>query len=357
MASHEFPAPIGGIPQPNVDFAPSILFAILYTFLVPLMAYRMFHRRSRTILILGPLCFAIERIIIFSLRALMSRRDSARYSKGLLTYMQVSLAVGFLSRGNDMVNLLRCLLVNPTFSADMYFQSPASTTILKDGQTFDPPSPDMPDHPKARFWERKFCDLLGLVFIVPLVLGVIANSNYSQVMDKADHAQRTKKFRVISVAIGLVFFIVLFLATLWAKWKQPRTTTRGTIFLSTLCLPMFVICIYRLSVMGETLTAIDGPNPLNTGSAKALFYIFHVLPEFLFSIVTFAINVRTTVGTGAWGDWRSDDETEKEKEEREKEERKKAAKKAAKESKQAEQQGLMAAAGHTAEGPDDRSQA
>ena len=54
------PAPIGGTSLPS-DFAPSVLFAVLYGLLVPLMAYRMFDRRSRFGLLFGTIIFSIER--------------------------------------------------------------------------------------------------------------------------------------------------------------------------------------------------------------------------------------------------------------------------------------------------------
>ncbi|PPQ99763.1 hypothetical protein CVT24_009666 [Panaeolus cyanescens] len=329
MAGHPFPAPIGGTPLPDVDFAPSILFAILYALLIPLMVYRAFHRRSRTILLLGTIAFAVERIVIFALRAVQSRRESSRLSGGLATYMQVSFAVGFVSRGSDLVNLLICLLVNPTYGPETYGQSPAAQTKMDGDTTFGVPSPDTPDQPKFRFWSRRFCDIMGLVFLVPLVLGVIANSQYKGAIEKADQAKKTQDLREISVVVGLVFFLVVLFATLWCKWKQPRASKRGTIILSASCLLMIVISIYRLGVMGETVTSLDGPSNLNTTSAKALFYVFHVLPEYLFSLLTFAVNIRKIFGTGPWGDWRGNDETDKEKAKREEKERAKAAKRAA----------------------------
>ena len=55
-----FPAPIGGTSLPS-DFAPSILFVVLYGLLVPLIMYRILDRRSRTILLIGSIIFSIER--------------------------------------------------------------------------------------------------------------------------------------------------------------------------------------------------------------------------------------------------------------------------------------------------------
>ena len=73
-----------------------------------------------------------------------------------------------------------------------------------------------------------------------------------------------------------------------------------------------MIGIYRLSVMWLKVTSLSDPSPLNTPSSKALFYIFHVLPEWLASAILFGYNIRKTFGTGLCGDWRLWDETEKE---------------------------------------------
>ena len=55
-----FPTPVGGTPLP-VDFAPSVLFAVLYGILAPFAIFRFLQRRSRTTLLIGTLAFAIER--------------------------------------------------------------------------------------------------------------------------------------------------------------------------------------------------------------------------------------------------------------------------------------------------------
>jgi hypothetical protein len=55
-----YPAPVGGLALPS-DLAPSIVFAVLYALLLPLVVYRVFDRRSRTTLLLGTIIFSIER--------------------------------------------------------------------------------------------------------------------------------------------------------------------------------------------------------------------------------------------------------------------------------------------------------
>ena len=73
-----------------------------------------------------------------------------------------------------------------------------------------------------------------------------------------------------------------------------------------------MIGTYRLSVMWIKTTSLTASSPLNTPGSKALFYIFHVLPEWLASAILFGDNIRKTFGTGLIGDWRLWDETEKE---------------------------------------------
>ena len=87
-----------------------------------------------------------------------------------------------------------------------------------------------------------------------------------------------------------------------------------------------MVGIYRLSVMRFETTLLSAPSPLNTPSSKAAFYIFHVLPEWLASLIIFGSNIRKTFGTGFFGDKRLWDETETERTERLKKEAKREAK-------------------------------
>ena len=57
---YTFPAPIGGVPL-DLDFGPSLLFLVLYTFLLFLACYRMAMPSSRTFCIPGAYIFIIER--------------------------------------------------------------------------------------------------------------------------------------------------------------------------------------------------------------------------------------------------------------------------------------------------------
>jgi hypothetical protein len=54
------------------------------------------------------------------------------------------------------------------------------------------------------------------------------------------------------------------------------------------------------------------PGSLNSRADKAIFYIFHVLPEWISMALLFVFNSRREFSTGMAGDWRSHDETPKE---------------------------------------------
>ena len=73
-----------------------------------------------------------------------------------------------------------------------------------------------------------------------------------------------------------------------------------------------------------------GPHSLNSAGAKACFYVFHILPEWLGSLILFSTNLRQVFGTGPFGDWRKVDETEEGRKKRLEKEKKAAEQKKAK---------------------------
>jgi len=128
------------------------------------------------------------------LRAIQAHNESKRYSKGLATYMQISFGMGFIGVANDFVNMIRCLLVNATYGPERYPECPAAWSK---GGLLTPPAEGTHDLPKARFWARRFTDLLGPAFLAAIVPGIIANSHYSKVFDDQIHADKTAKNRFV----------------------------------------------------------------------------------------------------------------------------------------------------------------
>jgi len=141
---------------------------------------------------------------------------------------------------------------------------------------------------------------------------------------------------------------VLSIAVLFGKYKLERMSKRGVAIFGILAsfivsgiyfflrvhaleltnILQCIIAIYRLSVMPTRVTSLT-ESKLNRPGEKAAFYIFHVLPEWLATVVLFVDNVRMTFGTGLAGDWRQKDETGREKEKRIASEEKRKTKKVA----------------------------
>jgi hypothetical protein len=108
--------------------------------------------------------------------------------------MQISFGLGFIGIANDLVNIIRCLLVNATYGPERYPESSAAWTK---GGLLTPPPEGTPDLPKARFWARRFTDVLGLAFLAATVPGIIANSQYGKVFDDQKQADKTAKNRFV----------------------------------------------------------------------------------------------------------------------------------------------------------------
>ncbi|KAF8152739.1 hypothetical protein BJ912DRAFT_1015368 [Pholiota molesta] len=267
------------------------------------MVYRMFSRRSRSILLIGTVAFSVERVVIFALRAVQSRNESRRLSPGLATYMQISFGMGFIGIASDIVNLVRCLLVNPTYGPDTYGQSSAAASK---GCFMEPPSKDTPDHPSLRQWVRRGSGITALLFLGAIIPGIIANSNYSQTFNNQQQADSSAILRYVSTAIALALTVVLLIATLLGKIYLPRICNHGVLITCAMTVLISTIAIYRLAIMWQ-----------RTISLAAGFYIFHVLPEWLVTLILFGDNARKTYGTGLFGDWRIRDESDEQRQKRE----------------------------------------
>ncbi|KAG8925242.1 hypothetical protein FRC02_009812 [Tulasnella sp. 418] len=175
------PAFVGGIPT-KADFAPSILFCVLYGLLIIPILYRFFNQKSRVYLFLlfGTIPFAIERIVVYGIRASQSHTPtSANWldqggSRGKLVYQQISFSLGFFGFATDAVPMLRCLLVNTTLEDE------------ERGST---------DKPRPRFWYRRFAEVFGLVYLAASIPGIIAGGRYSKAIRDQSAADRAFQLR------------------------------------------------------------------------------------------------------------------------------------------------------------------
>ncbi|KAG8739498.1 hypothetical protein FRC10_005561 [Ceratobasidium sp. 414] len=222
----------------------------------------------------------MERIAWCIVRAVQGAHPDLRNSAGMMDYVQVTAGLGFVPVLSEATKLLRCLLVN--------------TTLPEKGAS--------QDRPGARRGYRIFCTILEFAFIAPSIPGGIAGAKYNLARtDQALADRNVGLFSGVALGLGMVAILVCVAAALWI----PEVDRKRCLELAGLNLLIVIIPIYRLCVLHiRTGNILD---PLSS-SARAVFYIFHVLPEWLCISVLLGTNVRARFNTGKWGDYEMDDE-------------------------------------------------
>ena len=130
-----------------------------------------------------------------------------------MTYQQISFGLGYIGIANDMINIVRCMLVNTTFSRDMYYQSPPSKDApLVEGDETEvqvevfpfnrqrerfscqPREGDL-DYPKRRSTFRSLTGLGGLLFLAATVPGIIAHQHFGNLLTNTSRANSIYRLR------------------------------------------------------------------------------------------------------------------------------------------------------------------
>ncbi|KAG1735109.1 uncharacterized protein EDB91DRAFT_1056420 [Suillus paluster] len=312
-----FPSPVGGVPMTS-DFGPSMFFSLLYFSLIPIFVARLSNKHSRAVVSINAMITVIERVIIFSLRAWQSRNPAERISPSLTTYMQVSIALPYISIAHDVVVLLRCMYVNSTKGPADFTDSQDSPIAPSMSSSMHPLSPfhsaslhlsdDILDDPKKRFFYRWFTDVLNLAFLVAIIPGIIGNVHYRGGMDSTSTANEVMITRYISSSIAL--FLILFVGVLvFRARKLPKVEPIQAVLLLVILACNASSAIFRLMFMYHRTTSLTSlaPGSGNTSLEKATFYIFHMLSDWLAVALLLVPNIRAIYKTGMWGDLRTID--------------------------------------------------
>ncbi|KAJ8518599.1 hypothetical protein ONZ45_g4350 [Pleurotus djamor] len=277
--------------------------------------------------------------------------ESWRESTGVLRYVEITFMLGFVSISQDLSKLVRCVLVNATYGTKTLEQAPvyagAKRASRGSQQKLEEVLMNQPilqvvaaqsnnsiaDHPQARFWVRRCTDISNLAYLAAIVPGIIVGTKYTDAVENEDDMGNLIALRYASTGVTLLLNLFHIGGLLWATKTLARIHRQAVrLLLSTYAL-MIIVSVYRLSVLSKTTDSLTslGPGSLNSGGAKAVFYIFHILPEWSAILLLFGYNTRELCGTGPWGDWRGNDETEKERVKREKKEALQAERRAEKE--------------------------
>jgi len=298
MASSEsvqFPSPIGGVAFPS-DLAPSVVFVLLYSFLLLLLPYRIRDPKSRNMLMMGAALFATERIVLFSLRAVQSHDSTKRVSKILTTYMQITFGMGFIGVAQNILHSLVKSALGTTHLSEQTDSDSSKQLARRSLSQTPPPSSEAKvleaaDHkgggPPLPFWRRYSWEIMKFPFVAAIVPGVISNSRYESAMSNQDVAETVMRLRYVSSAIALILIISIACGVLWVsagtRHRPESRKLKAILLLMSISGLLTSPAIYRLAVMynkTSSLTSIS-PSSLNTPGTKATFYIFHMVPEWI----------------------------------------------------------------------------
>ncbi|KAG8679972.1 hypothetical protein FRC11_003085 [Ceratobasidium sp. 423] len=270
--------PVGGIPVSD-DLAPSIVFAVLYALLLPNIIYNFFIRKPRAwnVIQISTVIFAVERIAWCIIRAVQAAHPEKRTSGGLMNYVQVTVALGFVGISSEAIKLLRCTLVN--------------TTLPENGAS--------KDRRAARQYYRYFCFFFELAFLGATIPGIIAGGQYSSARFDQTKADKNMNLLKASSSVALALQATTVLISLVAAFKVKEVNRARCFELAGLTVLIMSAPIYRLCVLG--IRTIDVLAPISP-TARALFYIFHLAPEWICVSILLGTNVRVRFGTGRWGD-------------------------------------------------------
>lgn len=270
--------PVGGIPV-SADLAPSIVFAILYALLLPNIIYNFFIKKPRAwnVIQISTVMFAVERIAWCIIRAVQAANPEKRTSGGLMNYVQATVGLGFIGISSDAIKLLRCTLVH--------------TTLPENGAS--------KDRREARIRYRIFCTIFELAFLASTVPGIVASTQYNSARNNQEKADKNMQLLYASASVVLAFQIVTIVIALVSAFKVKEINRARCFELAALTLLLIPVPIYRLCVLHiRTLNVFD---PLSS-SARATFYIIHLVPEWICVSVLLSTNVRARFRTGRWGD-------------------------------------------------------
>ncbi|KAG8722721.1 hypothetical protein FRC08_012600 [Ceratobasidium sp. 394] len=270
---------IGGIPV-HADIAPSVAFAAPYALLLPNIIYNFFIRKPRAwnVIQISTFVFTVERFAWCIVRAVQGAHPEKRASRVLMNYVQVTVGLGFVGTLSEAPKLLRPLIVNATL----------------------PEKGASKDRPRLRLWVRIFCGILDLAFMASSIPGSVAGGKYSAAL--TDQALADKNMWLLNVSSGVALgleMVTIFGCLAAALWV-PEVDRKRCLELAGLNLLILPVPIHRLCVLHiRTKNVFDPLSP----SARAVFYIIHILLEWLCACVLLGTKVRARFNTGKWGDY------------------------------------------------------
>ncbi|OBZ66682.1 hypothetical protein A0H81_13116 [Grifola frondosa] len=330
------PCPVGGIPA-HIDLAPACVFLALYIALPPLVVYRAASKKCRGSVVIAVYFHVVERVAFFALRlanALGSPAQSTTTS--IVRYTQSSLSGGSLNLLNDIIHIVLVLLMRSTIDDTSASSHVTPPTIGDQEAVADKPeegkeaaatitvlaSPFAGENrARERRWYRRLCiSALVLTGVVANPLGIASGALYVDSIRSASVAtavslvryvcpmpaplrralKQEPNCRYISSAVALFLAIAINAGAFWAGYRGAPAARGSAWLASAMTTVAMVVIVYRLVVMRCETTALlsTAPGSLNGASSKATFYVFHMAPEWVCSVLLLSVNMRARFGPG-----------------------------------------------------------
>ncbi|KAG9075769.1 hypothetical protein FS749_012525 [Ceratobasidium sp. UAMH 11750] len=136
--------------------------------------------------------------------------------------------------------------------------------------------------------------------------GGVAGGKYSAARTDQSLADKNMTLLNVSSGVALGLELVTIVGCIAAALLVPEVDCKRCWELAGLNLLILPVPIYRLCVLHiRTDNVFEPLSP----SARAVFYIIHLLPEWLCVCVLLGTNVRARFNTGRWGDYELTDHT------------------------------------------------
>ncbi|KAI0793242.1 hypothetical protein C8Q75DRAFT_551460 [Abortiporus biennis] len=304
----KFPSPVGGAPFP-IDYAPSIVFSVLYGLLVPVIVYRQAFKHSRNIVFIGTIAFVIVRIVLFALRSEQAHDPIKRVSSSMTKFMQSTITLAYGSMGVDLTSLLLCVVVNATEGNPRIRWYPSVNSLDQEQLEADPGvTEEALSRAKERSRYRWICGTLRLIVWVPSILSIISGVSYPKGETDAKTAQLVQTTRYAGSIFTCVMITTVTFLSIWWSMTVRNIVKAPCYIIACLCTLLNVITVYQLYIMHFHTTSLTSTSPgsLNSRGSKICFYIFQATPEWLTSAILLSMNARQWFGTGFSGDRMTD---------------------------------------------------
>jgi len=242
----------GGFPT-SKDFAPSIVFLVLYAITTPILIWRLVRRQDRTVVLIRPTIFVGMRFAMLIIRAIEAKQN--KFVLGLLIAELVLVSIGFL------------FLIDPVIQ--LWKRHVGSV---------------MPKNQQPQ-WVQKLALVLLLALLAAIGTAAAGGGLTSQAFDSQAGINKVKSLREASYCISLAVVVILLFAIVSTHYRFGLDSRR-TLYILIPGLSLLIVAVYRVAQVFST-------NPNSAARQLATFWVLQIFFEFVAFCSLIAISIPT----------------------------------------------------------------